>query len=87
MDRFSDYADNVTAPAMRAAGVAPSDSAVLADIPKALYIGTAGHLSVILVGDSVAVTFRNVAAGTILPVRAQKVMLTGTTAADIVALS
>ena len=87
MDPSSKFFTTSTSPALRAAAVALSDSAVLADIPKALYIGTAGHLSVILAGDSVAVTFRNVAAGTILPVRAQKVMLTGTTAADIVALS
>ncbi len=87
MDRFNSYSDNVTAPAMRAQAILPSDTVTLAEIPKALYIGTGGNLNLIAVGDTAIVAFRNIQPGTILPVRVAKVMQTGTTAADIVALS
>lgn len=54
-------------------------------VPKALYIGTTGDLTVQLVGDSGTVVFKAVPAGAILPIRVQRV-LAATTAADIVGL-
>ncbi len=84
-DLFSSSADQVSAPATRVVAVAPHDSNALVDIPKALFIGTGG--TVILRGlAGVDVTFKNLASGSILPVRAQYVRATGTTAADILAL-
>lgn len=65
--------------------VTPSDSASLATPSRALFVGTAGNIAV-HGGQGQTVLFKNVAAGTILPVVATKVMSTNTTAADIVAL-
>lgn len=83
-DNFPNYGPE--APARTAAAVTPSDATTLDPVPRALYIGTAGNVAVILIDDSTAVTFVGVTAGSILPVRPQKVMATNTTASNIVAV-
>ena len=85
-DPFSGAVDSVIAPATKAVAVVPHDADALANIPKALFVGTGGHLVLRGVGGGADVTFRNVPDGSVLPVRAQFVRATGTTAADIVAL-
>jgi hypothetical protein len=85
-DPFAGAVDSVHAPATRAVAVVPHDVNALADIPKALFVGAGGRLVLRGVAGGADVTFRNVADGTVLPVRAQFVRATGTTAADIVAL-
>jgi hypothetical protein len=85
-DAFAGGVDSVVAPATRAVAVVPHDVNALADVPKALFVGTGGHIVLRGSGGGADVTFRNVADGTVLPVRAQFVRATGTTAADIVAL-
>lgn len=89
MDGFSDYADSTGAPARHAAIVSPDDTADLSDTPKGLYIGTGGDLVLIPAGAGAAaagVMFRNLPSGALLPVRARRVLATGTTAGDVVAL-
>ncbi|MBY3036309.1 MULTISPECIES: hypothetical protein [Rhizobium] len=76
--------DPSIAPASRAAVVTPNDSAIVG--ARALYIGTAGDVAIAPRRDMDPVIFRNVPAGTILPVHAAIVALTGTTASNIVAL-
>ena len=85
-DPFSGAVDSVIAPATRAVAVVPHDLNPLADIPKALFVGSGGHLALRGAGGGADVLFRNVQDGTVLPLRAQFVRATGTTAADIVAL-
>lgn len=84
-DQFSGTLDSVSAPATRGVAVAPHDVNGLADVPKALFVGTGGNLTVRGSGNADLV-FKNVPDGSILPFRAQYVRATGTTAADIVAL-
>ena len=43
-DPFARVADQVTAPATRTVAVTPHDTTPLADIPKALFVGTGGTL-------------------------------------------
>ncbi len=69
--------------------VVPNDFVSLKDQGNAIewyiYVGTGGHVS--LTGRSgVAVAFKNVPSGTILPVKATYVNFTGTSATDLVAL-
>lgn len=85
-DQFSGTLDSVSSPATRAVAVAPNDVNALADIPKALFVGTGGTLVARGVGGGADATFKNVPNGAVLPLRAQYVRATGTTAADIVAL-
>lgn len=56
--------------------------------PKALFVGLGGN--VVVIGEDNAddepVTFKNVPDGGLLPIRPRRVLDTGTTAGDIVAL-
>jgi len=69
--------------ATRHAVVTKSDATVF-DAPQAIYVGTGGNIALRLIGSSTAVTYVNVPSGTFLPVLADQVLSTGTTASDIV---
>lgn len=85
-DQFSGTLDSVSSPATRAVAVVPHDANALVDIPKALFVGTGGNLVARGAGGGADALFKNVASGSILPLRAEYVRASGTTAADIVAL-
>jgi hypothetical protein len=85
-DPFSNQADQVSAPATRAVAVAPHDSDALTDIPKALYVGSGGDITMRGANDDADRLWRDVPSGAILPFRASHVRATGTDAADILAL-
>jgi hypothetical protein len=84
-DPFSNSADSVSAPATRAVAVVPDDGIPLADVPKALYVGTGGTIAMRGAGAADTV-WKNIPSGTVLPFRARYVRATGTSAADILAL-
>lgn len=84
MPDFNASAPGALFPAYQLATVTASDSTVLQNV-RGLWIGGAGTISVIATNDTAAVSF-TVPAGTLLPVFAKKVMATGTTATNIVAL-
>lgn len=65
--------------------VAPSDTVNFTTAARSLYVGGAGDVVVVAPDDS-AVKFVGVPAGTVLPVRAKRVNLTGTTATNIVGM-
>jgi len=83
-DKFASHADGLTTPAQDFVAITPNDAADLADRPKALYIGGAGTL-VLRNAAGASVAFA-VQAGSVLPVRPNRVMATGTTATGIVGL-
>jgi len=85
-DQFQNNADQVSAPATRAVAVAPHDSNALTDIPKALFVGTGGNITMRGVNGSADQLWKNVPSGSVLPFRAQYVRAAGTSAADILAL-
>lgn len=66
--------------------VTPSDTDVVEGNPRALYIGGEGNVTITAHLTADPVTFVGVPAGFILPVNVYKVMATGTTATNIVAL-
>jgi hypothetical protein len=72
-----------TAPAGYGLAVTPSDATVLY-ATRALYVGTTGNVTVTDLNGNV--TYANVPAGAILPIQVTKVLSTGTTASNIVAL-
>lgn len=65
--------------------VTPSDTANFSFTVRGIYVGTAGNVVAVTEGGT-AVTFSNVPAGTILPVRANRVNSTSTTASNLVGL-
>lgn len=85
-DPFQNRADSVSAPATRALAITPSDSAPLADTPKALYVGTGGTLTMQGAADTADSVWSNVASGSVIPFRPRFVRATGTTATGILAL-
>ena len=75
-----------TASAVDAQLVTPSNSALLPQgACLALYVGNSGNVTLITAMGT-NVTFVGVLAGSILPIRTDQVMLTGTTATAILAL-
>ena len=83
---FASVADAPYAPATNAVTVTPSDTVALPDIPKGLFVGTGGTITMRGLNGQTDQLWKNVAAGSVLPFRAQYVRATGTTAADILAL-
>jgi hypothetical protein len=70
----------------QAFAVTPNDATDLTAVTSALYVGFTGNVSLICSGDTNAVTFFNIAGGSILPLRVKRVRSTGTTASGIVGL-
>ena len=85
-DLFLGVVDSVSAPARRAVAVVPHDTAPLAEVPKALFVGTGGSIAMRGAGGGADAVWKNVADGTVLPFRPEFVRATGTTASDILAL-
>lgn len=85
-DQYAGMVDSMTSPARRSVAVTPHDANALLDIPKALFVGTGGILTMRGAGDVADQVWKNVPDGTVLPFRAHYIRASGTTAADILAL-
>lgn len=66
--------------------ITPDDDADLGQVPRAIYVGAGGDVAVQGQLDDEAVTFKGVPAGTTLVIAPARVLDTGTTATDLVAL-
>lgn len=86
MDPYNEFMDRVEAPARNHAAITTHNTNPLSIVPKAIYVGTGGNIALRAVDADADVTFKNLPSGAILPVRAQYVRTTNTTAADLVAL-
>jgi len=75
-----------TSPAGNALAITPDDGTDLTEYNRELYIGGAGDLTVIMAANGEQVTFTSIAGGTRLPYVVSRVLATGTTATNIVAL-
>lgn len=84
-DIYDSASPGLITPAIDGQSVAPSDSQDLVNVSRAIYVGSGGDLSVELASGT-NVTLAAVPAGATLPLRAQKIHATGTTAGAIVAL-
>ena len=88
-DAFVGAGDIVSGPARRAQVVVPSDTTDLVDIPKGIYVGTGGDITMIGVdapAGATGVTWKNVPAGALIPFRPRRILATGTTAASMLGL-
>lgn len=84
-DRFENRAQSLQAPASDGFEIVPNDSLDLVENSRAIYVGTGGAVSLVMASGS-AVVLKNVAAGSLLPLRVKSIKATGTSAADIVGL-
>ena len=73
------------APANSAFAITPHYTEELSFVTRAVYVGVSGDVVAKLDGDYAAVTFKNVAAGSILPIRA-RLITTASTATDMLGL-
>lgn len=85
VDLFENYSGGLDAPAGAGFAITPNDSADLDQVTRALYVGEAGNVSVTMARGGV-VTFFNVPAGTVLPIRVSRVRV-ATTASALVGLA
>ena len=84
-DRFDSTATGLDAPASHGFAITPHDSNELAETTRALYVGTAGSVALVMASGA-ALSLVNVAGGTILPLRVRAVRATGTCAGALVGL-
>ncbi len=85
MDKCDSFTSDLVAPARDAAEITPSDTVDLGDLPRAIWIGGGGSLS-LQMADGGTVRLDGVPAGSLLPLRPRRVRATGTSATAIVAL-
>lgn len=83
-DIFEDRSSGLESPGYQAVAVTPNDGTDLTTTSRALYVGTSGDLQLTLAGGN-TVLLRNVPTG-MLPLRVARVLASGTTATDIVAV-
>ncbi len=84
-DRFANVQASLSGPAASGFAVTPSDATDLPETTRAIYVGSGGNVTVrMLTGETLA--FASVSSGTILPVRATRILATGTTCTDLVGL-
>ena len=84
-DRFASHAAGLEGPVQHGFAVVPNDNAALPETTRALYVGSAGDMHVVLASGAV-LTFANIPSGTVLPVRVAEVKASGTTAGAILGL-
>ena len=84
-DRFASQTTALNSPAMHGFAITPHDSADLPEVTRAIYAGGAGAIHLLLASGA-DITFSGLAGGTTLPVRALRVLATGTTATALVGL-
>mgnify|MGYP000353769980 CR=1 FL=1 len=82
-DSFANNEASLSSPAEKATAITPNDSADLANATRGLYVGVSGNVKLTLVGGT-TVTFANLAAGTIHPLRVQRIHDTDTTATGLI---
>lgn len=81
-DKYKKVITGTEAPGFRHFSITPGTGDLTA-LPRALYVGTAGDL-VVEDSDGVSVTYVGISG--FVPMRAAKVLSTGTTATDIVGI-
>lgn len=77
--------DITAGPANDGLPVTKSDSTDLSQVSRALYIGGTGDVTVIM-RTGTQLTFSAVPSGALLPISVKRVMSTGTTATNIIAI-
>lgn len=85
MDQFSAHATSLESPASGAAAISPSDNVDLPHVTRAIYVGGGGDLAVTM-KDGGNATFKNMVGGTVIAIRAARVLVAGTTVTDIVGM-
>lgn len=84
-DRFSNVGDSILASSRAPYAVTPDDAAPLPSVPKGIFVGTGGDVTLRGVDSGTDVTYRNLPDASYIAVRASHVRATGTTASHLIA--
>ena len=84
LDAYEFLAESLSEPSRKPFAITPHDTGELSIIPKRIFIGTGGNITLRGVDGSADVTYKNLANGVYLSVRPKYVRATGTTASDII---
>lgn len=85
MDRFESFQDSAFSPSRAPFTVVPDDIAQLPTIPKGIYVGIGGDVTLRGIDGGADVTYRNLPDASYIAVRASHVRATGTTAQNLIA--
>ncbi len=86
VDKFANFSQGLESPATHGFVVTPNDGIDLPEVTRALYVGAAGAVALVLASGA-SVSLSGVHGGTVLPLRVARVLATGTTATGLVGLS
>lgn len=84
-DRANWQRDGADLPARAPFAIVPDDDDQLPLLPKGIYVGTGGDVCLRGVESDEDVTYKNLADGSYIAVRAKFVRATGTTASNLIA--
>lgn len=84
-DRFATHTSGLESPAGDGFSITPSDAADLPEVTRAIYVGGAGTISLVLASGA-SLTLSGAASGSILPLRVRQVRASATTATNLVGL-
>ena len=85
-DTFVNSQGGLQSPCRSSFVITPDNVNELPFVTRAIYVGSAGDITLRLADDTAAVDLKAVPGGTLLPVRARQVYVTGTTATALVGL-
>jgi len=83
-DRVNWQRDSAVMPSRAPFPIVPSDATEIAVLPKRIFVGTGGNITLRGADGAADVVYKNVANGVYLNVRPRFIRATGTTASDIV---
>jgi hypothetical protein len=83
-DKFASQSDSASGPARDAFPLTPSDTVAISPIPKGIFVGSGGTVTLRAIDGAADVTYRNLADGSYIAVRAQFIRATGTTASNMI---
>ena len=84
MDRFEDFRDSAAHPSRSPYSIIPHDTAALPMVPKGIYVGSGGDVTLRGVEGAEDVVYRNLPDASYIAVRASHVRASGTTAANLI---
>lgn len=84
-DAFANTYDKPSAPSRKPYAIVPHDTDPLPDVPKGIYVGTGGNVTLRGASGTADVVYRNLADGSYIAVAASHVRATGTTASNMIA--
>jgi hypothetical protein len=84
-DKFQNVADTPGGPSCAPFAIVPHDINALPMVPKGIYVGTGGDVTLRGKDSGADVTYRNLPDASYIAVRATHVRATGTTATNLIA--